>query len=102
MFNHLVEGEARANSEHRYVEPDAIGELHLSAIGGWRILEWLLKKVKWQEWPKRKRLFGYYLPNCEPRLIPEGAAIHESVLRRREAVSDYRPVNLPTRYDVVR
>jgi uncharacterized protein (DUF2235 family) len=100
MFNHLVEGEARANSEHRYVEPDAKGELHLSAVGGWRIFEWLPKKGKWQEWPKRMRLFGYYMPNCEPRLIPEGAAIHESVVRRKEEVSDYRPLNLPTRYDV--
>lgn len=100
MFNHLVEGEARANSEHRYVAPNAMGQLHSSAIGGWRILEWFVKKGKWQEWPDRKRLFGYYLPNSEPRLIPEGAAIHESVFRRMESVSAYRPVNLPIRYDV--
>jgi uncharacterized protein (DUF2235 family) len=100
MFNHLVEGEARANSEHRYVAPNAMGQLHLSAIGGWLFLEWLPKKAKWQEWPKRKGFFGYYLPDCEPRLIPEGAVIHESVLWRKEAVAEYQPVNLPSRYDV--
>lgn len=46
-------------------------------------------------------MFGYYLPRCEPRFIPEGAKIHESVLQRKEAaMSAYRPQNLPAVYEV--
>lgn len=100
MFNHLVEGKARRGSEHKYAEPSAIAELHISATGAWRILEWLPKKEKRREWPTRRRLFGHYLPRCEPRFIPEGARIHESVLQRKEAMSAYRPQNLPAAYEV--
>jgi hypothetical protein len=45
-------------------------------------------------------VFGYYLPHCEPRFIPQGAIIHESVLLRKAAVSAYRPQNLPATYEV--
>ncbi len=100
MFNHLAEGKAREGSEHRYAEPSTSAELHTSATGAWRLLEWLPKNVKWREWPKRKGLFGYYLPHYEPRSIPEGAKIHESVLQRKEAVPAYRPQNLPSAYEV--
>lgn len=100
MFNHLVEGKARGGSEHEYVEPSATAELHLSATAAWRLLEWLPKKVKWREWQKRQGVLGYYLPHYEPRPIPEGAKIHESVLQRKEAVSAYRPQNLPAVYEV--
>lgn len=100
MVNHLVEGEARGDSEHRYAEPSASAELHISATRAWRVLEWLPKKEKWREWQTRRGMFGYYLPHCEPRFIPEGAKIHESVLQRKEAVSAYRPQNLPAAYEV--
>jgi hypothetical protein len=45
--------------------------------------------------------FGYYIPNAEPRFIPDGAHIHESVLMRIAEVPDYRPVNLPGSYERV-
>lgn len=100
MCNHLVEGKARGGSEHRYAEPNAGAELHISASWAWCILEWLPKNEKWQEWPTRKSLLGYYLPQCEPRYIPEGATIHESVLQRKETVPSYRPQNFPKAYEV--
>ena len=43
--------------------------------------------------------FGFYIPDAEPRLIPEGAVVHESVVKRMGAVNDYRPVNLPAKYE---
>ncbi|MAY61706.1 MAG: hypothetical protein CML29_05800 [Rhizobiales bacterium] len=100
MFNHLVEGKARGGSEHKYAPPDPAAKLHISAMGGWRILEWLPKRLKGREWPRRKGFLGFYLPRCEPRLIPEGAIIHESVLKRKDLVPSYRPVNLPDVYEV--
>lgn len=56
------------------------------------------KPAKYREWPERKTHLGCYIPDAEPRLIPEDALIHQSVVARMEAVKDYRPVNLPARY----
>jgi hypothetical protein len=66
----------------------------------WRALEWLPKSAKWQEWPDRRVIFGYYLPQAEPRLIPEGAFVHRSVLDLIEAGCGYSPPNLPNHFDV--
>ena len=41
------------------------------------------------------------IPDCEPRLIPEGAHVHESVVKRMAVEPDYRPVNLPKTYETV-
>lgn len=76
MVNHLVEGKPRKGSEHAYAVPDAHAKMHNSAVGAWRLFEWLPKRIKWREWAKRMSLFGFYLPRYEPRLIPEGARIH--------------------------
>jgi len=62
MFNHLVEGKERRNSEHIYAKPQADAKLHKSAIGGWHIPEWIPKRVKRRQWPKGLSLFGLYLP----------------------------------------
>ena len=35
----------------------------------------------------------------EPRFIPDGALIHNSVLKRMAAVPEYKPINLPAKYD---
>jgi len=66
----------------------------------WKVLEWLPKKAKWREWKERRTFCGWYLPRSEPRLIPDGATIHWTVLERQSKVSDYRPVNLPMNYTV--
>jgi hypothetical protein len=84
MVNHLVLGKPRKGSRHRYVPPDANGCLHDSMNVAWRFLEWLPKRAKWREWPSRRILGGRYLPRAEPRLIPEGAWIHRSVLDRMD------------------
>ena len=57
------------------------------------------KLAKYREWPARQLHFGFYIPDAEPRPIPEGAMIHASVVKRMEMVRDYRPVNLPERYE---
>ena len=96
--NTLAWGRQRKNSPFSYVAPDAAGQLHQSLHGAWWILEFVPKPAKYREWPERKTHLGCYIPDAEPRLIPEDALIHQSVVARMEAVKDYRPVNLPARY----
>jgi uncharacterized protein (DUF2235 family) len=101
--NQLAWGVHRRGSPFQYVEPDFKGkdDLHNSMTGAWWILEFLPKMAKYKEWPERKAHFGFYIPDAEPRLIPDNAFIHESALKRMEAVPNYRPVNLPLRYQTV-
>lgn len=100
MLNHLVLGEPRAGSKHTYVPPDAMGQIHNSVTPGWALLEWLPKSARWQEWSDRRGALGWYLPRSEPRLIPEGALIHRSVLERARGNLRYAPINLPHSYRV--
>jgi uncharacterized protein (DUF2235 family) len=95
MINHLVLGEPRKGSKHVYVQPDPKGPMHNSMTIGWKPLEWIPKKAKWREWPMRHALLGWYLPRSEPRLVPDNALIHWSVIARRDAGINYAPVNLP-------
>lgn len=99
MIDHLVWGLPRPGSRHSYVPPNANGELHVSLKGLWEILEWLPKQAKWKEWPERETFLGWYLPRGEPRLIPEGAILHRSVLDRQAMDPSYRPINLPASFD---
>ena len=101
--NQLAWGVPRKGSPFQYVEPCFKGkdDLHMSLKGAWWILEYLPKLAKYKEWPARKSHFGCYIPDAEPRVIPNDASIHESALKRMEALSDYRPVNLPLRYETV-
>jgi uncharacterized protein (DUF2235 family) len=96
--NTLAWGAPRTGSPFKYVEPCVKGELHNSMNAAWRILEYYPKNAKYKEWPARQVYFGRYIPDAEPRLIPENAFIHESAVRRMDAVKEYRPVNLPSRY----
>jgi hypothetical protein len=84
-----------------YVAPNPEGQLHTSLHGAWWILEFFPKNAKYKEWPARRTYFGRYIPDAEPRPIPDGAFIHESVTRRMDAIKTYRPVNLPTRFETV-
>jgi uncharacterized protein (DUF2235 family) len=105
--NQLAWGIQRKNSPFSYVAPSFAGKkgepgmLHDSMTAAWRVLEYLPKSAKYKEWPERKVFLGFYIPDCEPRVIPEGAHVHESVLKRMAAEPDYRPVNLPTDYVTV-
>ena len=97
--NQLAWGIQRKGSPYSYVAPDVRGELHTSLRGLWWILEYLPKSAWYREWPARKSYFGYYIPDAEPRLIPDGAFIHESAILRMDAMPSYRPVNLPKQYE---
>jgi uncharacterized protein (DUF2235 family) len=98
----LAWGTPRAGSYSvSYAEPDSTGPLHNSMTAAWRTLEYAPKAAKYKEWPDRKVSFGFYIPDAEPRVIPEGAFIHESVLMRMEKELDYRPVNLPRKFETV-
>ncbi|MEY9364235.1 uncharacterized protein (DUF2235 family) [Bradyrhizobium yuanmingense] len=102
--NQLAWGIQRKNSPFTYVEPAFTGKsgmLHDSMTAAWRVLEFLPKRAKYREWPERKVYFGFYIPDGEPRLIAEGAHVHESVLKRMAVEPDYRPVNLPKDYVTV-
>jgi uncharacterized protein (DUF2235 family) len=95
MVDHLGWGVPKPGSSHAYVPPSASAPLHKSLTGLWWILEWLPKRTKWREWKERPSILGFYLPRGEPRLIPDGAILHQSVLDRMAEVSTYRPVNIP-------
>ena len=97
--NQLAWGIQRKSSPYSYVVPDVRGDLHNSLSGAWWLLEYLPKSAKYKEWPARKAHFGYYIPDAEPRLIPEGAIIHESAVQRMDAMPSYRPVNLPKQFE---
>ncbi|MDA9443049.1 hypothetical protein XH98_28915 [Bradyrhizobium sp. CCBAU 51745] len=96
--NQLAWGIQRKNSPFQYVPPAFTGKagvLHNSMTALWRVLEYLPKRAKYREWRERKVVAGFYIPDAEPRFIPEGAHVHESVLKRLDVEPDYRPVNLP-------
>lgn len=99
--NQLAWGIQRKNSPYSYVAPSPEAMLHDSLHGAWWILEFFPKNAKYKEWPARQVYFGRYIPDAEPRPIPEGAFIHESVTKRMDAIRDYRPVNLPTKFETV-
>jgi uncharacterized protein (DUF2235 family) len=76
--------------DRRISQPDSTAPLHES-LGGW----WHAAEI----WPKVSRaragLPKVYLPLGEPRFIPDGAILHESVLERMDSRLGYRPKNLP-------
>ncbi len=106
--NQLGWGRKRKGSPFDYVAPGFLPDPaipnsspHDSMNAGWRVLEVIPKKDKYKEWPKRKSMFGYYIPCSEPRLIPEGALIHQSVLDKIAQDNSYKPVNMPKQYTAV-
>lgn len=102
--NQLAWGIPRKNSPFQYVPPaftGKAGQLHNSMSAAWRALEFLPKRATYKEWPERKVFLGFYIPDSEPRVIPEGAHVHESVLKRMAVEPGYRPVNMPKDYVTV-
>ncbi len=71
--NTLAWGRQRRNSPFSYVAPSYEAMLHHSLHGAWWLLEFFPKNAKYREWPDRKIYFGRYIPDAEPRPIPEGA-----------------------------
>ena len=97
--NQLAWGVQRKGSPFSYVPPDIRGDLHTSLRSAWWLLEYLPKSAKYKEWPARRSYLGYYIPDAEPRFIPDGAVIHESALQRMDALPSYRPVNFPKHFE---
>lgn len=97
----LAWGHQRKGSPFSYVPPNFLREPHQSLTMAWRALEYLPKADRYKEWKKVRSVLGYYFPNGEPRTVPENAWIHESVIRRMEAVPAYKPVNLPLQRQVL-
>ena len=93
--NRLVLGQNPENRPREYVAPDPLGKIHNSMSWGWHLLEYIPKKIKYQEWKDRKSFLGFYIPNAEPRFIDPEANIDPSVYERQDDVADYNPVNLP-------
>lgn len=91
----LVLGENPEGSKWKYAAPDDTADLHNSLTPVWRFFEFLPKRARRMEWPKRRSLFGLYLPLAEPRFIPPDAEIDPSVRSRYAKRKDYRPENLP-------
>jgi uncharacterized protein (DUF2235 family) len=100
-FNQLAWGIQRQGSPFSYVAPDFMRDPHQSLTKVWQALEWLPKSDSYKEWKELRSAFGHYIPKGEPRPVPTNAFIHESVLRRMEAVLHYRPVNLPQQRRVI-
>lgn len=99
--NQLALGIQRKGSPFSYVSPDIMTDPHDSMSTVWRVLEWIPKADRYKEWEKRRSFLGRYIPNCEPRPIPVNAFVHESVIQRMQTVPAYRPVNIPSRYQIV-
>ena len=97
MRNNLVLGQPRAGGKNVYVAPNACAEVHPSLTPAWSSLEYLPKPMKWNEWP-RPSLFGWYIPDGEPRRIEDAEVkprIHESVIERKTKIMpDYDPPKL--------
>jgi uncharacterized protein (DUF2235 family) len=99
--NQLAWGRQRKGSPFHYVAPDVRQDVHESLSPAWRALEYLPRSDKYKEWPERRSLLGYYIPDAEPRVIPRDAFLHESVIKRMNACPRYRPINVPPTYRVV-
>lgn len=100
MFSHLALGAPEPTGLYAYVQPEADAIAHKSLRGAWWILEFLPRSAKYIEWPHRVKFLGDYIPDAEPRLIQEGAYIHESVKLRMKQVGKYRPINLPQNHEI--
>ncbi len=98
MVKRLVKGQNPRNvkegSKRDYTAPSPTAKLHDSMTWGWRILEFIPKKLKWHDNPEKNTKRGFYIPLSEPRFIPTDAEIHPSVYERLEEGS-YSPPNLP-------
>jgi len=97
----LAYGVQRKGSPYSYVAPDVAGELHNSMSAAWRLLEYVPRADKYKEWPQRKSHLGHYIPDAEPRFIPDGAYVHESAVTRRATVPGYEPINWPNSFQTV-
>ena len=99
--NQLGWGRQRKNSPFSYVKPDFMADPRNPDSAAWRVLEYLPKKDTYKEWLQRKSTLGFYIPDAEPRVIPEDALIHESATAKIANDPKYKPVNIPKNYQTI-
>lgn len=96
MFDHLALGKSEEHGLYDYVSPSFAGKIHRSLKWLWWLVEFVPKRKKYREWPRRPSLLGLYLPLGEPRAIPDGAFVHQSAIDRMNDLDlGYKPVNMP-------
>lgn len=88
------------NDHKDYVKPDPLALPNDSMTSGWKILEYLPRRVSEHRPTTRGSLMGWSIPNREPRPIPDGATIHPSVFKRRGSDADYAQPNVPENHVV--
>jgi hypothetical protein len=79
----------------RYTPLDPLAPLHHSMTRGWKLLEYIPRRVPENSWRRRGDRSSIYLPLQDRRLIPEAAMIHDTA-RTRLASGSYAPPNLPS------
>ncbi len=97
-INEIVLGK---NSAKDYVAPDPLARPNVSMTAGWKPLEYLPRRVSPHRPTTRGSALGWYVPLSEPRIIPEGAAIHKSVFKRRGGNYDLDQPNIPEDHERV-
>ena len=103
LRNYLAHGKSRMGGPDIFVAADFAAMQHDSLNAAWWPFEWIPKSAKLREWPARRSLLGWYLPQAEPRRIDTDdlrPLIHESVIDRKQIPGVYDPINLPTDYDI--
>ena len=70
--NNIVLG----RSDNSYVELNAAAPLHDSMSAGWKLLEYIPRRVPENSWRKRGNRGGIYLPLEDRRFIPDRANLH--------------------------
>jgi uncharacterized protein (DUF2235 family)/predicted ATP-binding protein involved in virulence len=78
------------------VAPDPLAPLHDSLSAWWSPIE--LFPHRYYD-PESNR-FHWKIPAGQPRFIPPGSLIHESVLLRMQSDKNYHPTNLPPEFAV--
>ena len=89
VINKIVLG---LEGDPKYVCPKISGAPHRSLKGLWRLLEYLPRRKP--KGSKRPALFGWTIPFCEWRCIPQTGEIHQTALDYF-AKKDKFPPNLP-------
>lgn len=95
-----VTGEMPYTPTTKYLYPkadfEAAAHNQLTLEPWWKILEYIPKKWKYNEWKSKAQWFGWYLPLSEPRSINTHDAVDASVQKRMNSAKiNYKPENYP-------
>jgi uncharacterized protein (DUF2235 family) len=81
-----------AQNSKVYAAPNSAATIHESLRGFWHIVEWTPKRIKD---PQKDFASRWILPRGRARWVSPNAKLHPSLQARRQAVSDYKPSNIP-------